>query len=88
MGAFSLLQKDENKHRKEYNEPDMGCEGRVDQGMVDRRGHTLDLAAEAAGAYALGRQMMGHNHHAILKLITEGLGAAALGKKTDRTVVD
>jgi hypothetical protein len=88
VGAFALMEKDENKHRKEVGDHEMAYEPRADKGAVDRKGHALDLAAEAAGAYALGRQMMGHKNHMILKLIAEGLGAAALGKETDRTVVD
>jgi len=88
IGAYALMEKDENKERDENHRPDMGYEPRPDKGPADHRGHMVDLAAEAAGAYALGRQMMGHKNHAILKLITEGLGAAALGKEIDRTVVD
>ncbi|KAK4446498.1 hypothetical protein QBC34DRAFT_148400 [Podospora aff. communis PSN243] len=88
VGAFALMEKDENQHRKEEGEHTMGYEPRKDKGEADRKGHALDLAAEAAGAYALGRQMMGHKNHMIVKLIAEGLGAAALGKETDRTVVD
>ena len=88
VGAFAMMQKDENKHREEEKEPEMGYEPRIDKGAKDRKGHALDLAAEAAGAYALGRQMMGYKNHAILKLIAEGLGAAALGRETDRTIVD
>ena len=88
VGAFALMERDENKHREEVGDREMGYEPRADKGAVDRKGRALDLAAEAAGAYALGRQMMGHKNHMILKLIAEGLGAAALGKETDRTVVD
>lgn len=88
VGAFALLKKDENQHRDEVGEEEMGYEPRTDKGLEDRKGHMWDLAAEAAGAYALGRQMMGHKNHAIVKLIAEGLGAAALGKETERTVVD
>jgi hypothetical protein len=83
-----MMEKDENTHRNEVGEHKMGYEPRHDHGEADRKGHLVDLATEAAGAYALGRQMMGHKHHAVLKLIAEGLGAAALGKETDRTVVD
>ncbi|KAK0654808.1 hypothetical protein B0T16DRAFT_450566 [Cercophora newfieldiana] len=88
VGAFALMEKDENKHRDEEGDNEMGYEPRTDKGLADRKGHTLDLAAEAAGAYALGRQMMGHKNNMIVKLIAEGLGAAALGRETDRTVVD
>lgn len=88
IGAIALIEKDENKHRHEEGQHKMGYEPRRDHGDADHKGHVVDLAAEAAGAYALGRQMMGHRSHAILKLIAEGLGAAAFGKETDRTVVD
>jgi hypothetical protein len=66
----------------------MGYEPRTDKGLADRKRHAFDVAAEVAGAYALGRQMMGHNSHRVLKMVAEALGAAALGKETDRTVVD
>ncbi|KAK1828080.1 hypothetical protein QBC39DRAFT_374997 [Podospora conica] len=88
VGAFALMEKDENKERKENKKPEIGYEPRPNHGDADTKGHVMDLAAEAAGAYALGRQMMGHKNHVILKLIAEGLGVAALGKEIDRTVVD
>ena len=47
-------------------------------------GHGRDVLAEALGAYALGRQMMGHKDHRILKLVAEGLGAAALAREANR----
>ena len=48
------------------------------------KGHNRDLMAEAAGAYALGRQLLGHTNHHILKLVAEGLGAAALAKRVNQ----
>lgn len=43
--------------------------------------HLRHLAEEAAGAYALGRQAMGHNQHPIVKLVAEVLGATGLYKE-------
>ena len=42
----------------------------------DNLGHAMHLLEEAVGAYALGRQLMGHKHHPIFKLVAEALGAA------------
>ena len=50
------------------------------------RGHTKDLMAETLGAYSLGRQMMGHTDHTVLKLVAEGLGLAALAREADNKV--
>lgn len=47
-------------------------------------GHKKDLMAQTLGAYSLGRQIMGHTDHTILKLVAEGLGLAALAKDADR----
>lgn len=82
-----MMQRDENQHRKEVGEKEMGYEPRREK-ADDDAGHVVNLLSEAAGAYALGRQMMGHQNHKILKLIAEGLGAAALAKQTDKTIVD
>jgi hypothetical protein len=50
----------------------------------DKDGHGADIVAEALGAYALGRQMMGHKEHPIMKLVAEGLGAAGLFREIER----
>lgn len=42
--------------------------------------------AETLGAYSLGRQMMGHTDHTVLKLVAEGLGLAALAREADNKV--
>jgi hypothetical protein len=47
-------------------------------------GHNKDLLVETLGAYALGRQMMGHKSHPIVKLIAEGLGVAGLSREAYR----
>jgi len=54
----------------------------------DGEGHTRDLVAEAVGAYALGRQMLGHNDWQIFKMVAEGLGAAAFAKEVDRDLIE
>ncbi|KAK5661592.1 hypothetical protein OQA88_9691 [Cercophora sp. LCS_1] len=87
IGAYHMMQNDENQHRKEEGEKEMGYEPRTEK-PTDNTDHVVGLLSEAAGAYALGRQMMGHKDHMIMKLIAEGLGAAALAKQTDRTIVD
>jgi hypothetical protein len=53
----------------------------------EKSGHKADLLAEAVGAYAIGRQMLGHKDHKILKLIAEGLGATALAREVDRELI-
>jgi hypothetical protein len=40
--------------------------------------HGRHLLQEAVGAYALGRQAMGHKQHPIVKLVAEALGATGL----------
>jgi len=44
----------------------------------DNPAHDRHLLEEAVGAYALGRQILGHNQHPILKLVAEALGASGL----------
>src|SRR3569833_2929342 len=51
-------------------------------------GHTRDMITEALGAYALGRQLLGFVVFCFLKLVAEGLGAAAFAKEVDRDLVD
>ena len=85
IGAYTMLQKDENAERTGQGEPPMGYN--KPPAPPDPK-HRRDLLAEAAGAYALGRQMMGHKENRILKLIAEGLGAAALARETDKDVVE
>lgn len=46
--------------------------------------NTKDLIAQTVGAYSLGRQIMGHTDHTILKLVAEGLGLAALANDADK----
>jgi len=86
IGAYQMLQHGENKRRDEHHQPHMGEHRREKKG--EEKGHGMDFVAEAVGAYAAGRQMMGHNHHKILKLIAEGLGTAALARQVDKDVVD
>ncbi|KAK1757026.1 hypothetical protein QBC47DRAFT_412369 [Echria macrotheca] len=85
IGAYTMLQKDENEERQKSGEPPMGYD--KPPAPPDPK-HRRDMMLEAAGAYALGRQMMGHKENAILKLIAEGLGAVALARETDKDVVD
>lgn len=40
--------------------------------------HGRHLLQEAVGAYALGRQVMGHRQHPIVKWVAEALGASGL----------
>jgi len=87
LGAAEMLRRDENHDRRHHHQPPLGSDGRPAK-PGDHDGHTRDMLAEAAGAYALGRQMLGHNDHHILKLIAEGLGAVALAKEADRDLVD
>lgn len=86
LGAYKMMEADENQERKDHGEPEMGYDPKPDAPPDPH--HTRDLIAEAVGAYALGRQMMGHKHNFMLKLIAEGLGAAALARETDKDVVD
>jgi len=83
IGAFEMLKNDEHlddgehPHHKHHH----GKHQKED-------GHTKDLVEEALGAYSLGRQMLGHKEHRILKLVAEGLGAAALAKEVDRDLIE
>lgn len=86
LGAYKMMESDENQWRHNHGEPDMYYDPKPPASPDSH--HTRDLIAEAAGAYALGRQMMGHKNHFMLKLIAEGLGAAALARETKKDVVD
>ncbi|KAK0725099.1 hypothetical protein B0H67DRAFT_680530 [Lasiosphaeris hirsuta] len=88
IGAYQLLQHDENKHRDEQHPRRKHIGDPRPEKIGEEKGHTMDMAAEAIGAYAAGRQMLGYNNHKILKLIAEGLGAAALAREVDKDVVD
>jgi len=77
IGAYEMLKKDENL-KANWNPHD---EKNVDSDMEHHgagTGHGRHILEEAVGAYALGRQMMGHRNHPIVKLVAEALGAAGL----------
>ena len=100
VGGFALLKHDESlssddespkpKHKKTSPSPHEKWVAPYDKWAKEHDdswigpGHKGDLAAEAAAAYALGRQMLGHKDHRILKLIAEGLGAVATVKEANR----
>ena len=44
----------------------------------------MGLVAETAGAYSLGRQLLGQDDYKVLKMIAEGLGAVAMAQEADR----
>jgi len=46
--------------------------------------HGQHLLEEALGAYMLGRQLMGHKKHPLVKLVAEALGAAGLYQEATR----
>ncbi len=90
VGAYEMLKRDENakgngpshqhgehgehgEHRHHKHSDDKQQHG---SDGVDNPGHARHLLEEAVGAYAVGRQIMGHKHHPIFKLVAEALGAA------------
>jgi len=90
LGAYAMLRKDEGldeKHHHSYHHHGHDHDGHDRNRQHDDSGHVRDLVAETAGAYALGRQMLGHNDWKILKLVAEGLGAAAFAQEADRDLV-
>jgi len=86
LGAYKMMESDENQWRANHGEDNMGFDNKPPAPPDPH--HARDMLAEVAGAYALGRQMMGHKDHRMLKLIAEGLGAAALARETKKDVVD
>ncbi|KYK62100.1 hypothetical protein DCS_03245 [Drechmeria coniospora] len=101
VGAYKMLREDEDRERErggKRHHRDGSADGSSDGGQgsasprrhhgTRRESHGRDLTAEAIGAYAIGRQMMGHDDHAILKLVAEGLGAAALAREVDKDLVE
>jgi len=90
IGAFEMLRKENrpDHHESSHSEHHKHSDGHHERSHVEHHGnedgHTTDLAAEALGAYALGRQILGHTDHHILKLVAEGLGAVALAREASR----
>jgi len=81
VGDRVVIYKDDHPQHSEHKD-------HKDHHEHSSSGHTRDMITEALGAYALGRQMLGHDDHRILKLVAEGLGAAAFAKEVDRDLVD
>ncbi|KAH8651323.1 hypothetical protein BX600DRAFT_441756 [Xylariales sp. PMI_506] len=100
VGAYEMLKRDEadNPYSLDTGSLDHENHGHHKHGShasqqttqthpVNKDGHTKDIMAEVLGAYSLGRQMMGHRDHPIIKLIAEGLGAAAFAREADKDLV-
>jgi hypothetical protein len=88
IGAFEMLKKDEHLDDGAHHHPHPHSKHHKGKHHVDGDGHARDLVAEALGAYSLGRQMLGHKDHHILKLVAEGLGVAALAREVDHDLVE
>jgi len=86
IGAFEMLKRDEglDHHASSHDEHNKHTGGHQSKHEKNEDGHTKDLVAEALGAYALGRQILGHTDHRILKLVAEGLGAVGLAREANR----
>jgi hypothetical protein len=69
-----VIKEGRNQIDIEENEPHHGNDS----------GHTRHLIEQAAGAYALGRQLLGHKHHSLIKLVAEAMGAAGLYQEAQR----
>jgi len=79
IGAYEMLKKDEGGTKRDVYEIDI-----EETHHGTEPGHGRHLIEEALGAYALGRQLMGHRHHSLIKLVAEALGAAGLYQEATR----
>ena len=89
IGAYEMLKKDEGRTTQgervviKSDEDEIDIEER-EQHHGNGPHHGRHLLEEALGAYALGRQMMGHKDHPLIKLVAEALGAAGLYQEATR----
>ncbi|KAK1750046.1 hypothetical protein QBC47DRAFT_394521 [Echria macrotheca] len=91
VGAYQLMQRENKGELNPHPELSgkKGTDGELNP-QPELPGHSWtdhlpSLMAEAAGAYAAGRQLMGSqdtSQERIIKLVAEGLGAVALAKNT------
>lgn len=92
IGAYEMLKKDEERsgHRDHVviksDDDEIDIEERERHRRGSEPGHGRHLLEEALGAYALGRQMMGHESHPLVKLVAEALGAAGLYQEAARDI--
>ena len=90
VGAYEALKKDDNTGNYKHHSGNSHGSHNGDHNKNGHEhnnqdnGHTRHLLEETFGAYALGRQAMGHNNHLIVKLIAEGLGAVGLYKEAKK----
>ncbi|KAF3479588.1 uncharacterized protein GIQ15_06564 [Arthroderma uncinatum] len=47
-------------------------------------GHTRRMIEQVAGAYALGRELLGDDHHHVAHLVAEALGTVALAREAKK----
>ena len=92
IGAYEMLRKDEERTRDKDRIVIKGGDDEIDIEEKEPNhstgpAHGRNLLEEALGAYALGRQLMGHKHHPLIKLVAEALDAAGLYQEAVRDLV-
>ena len=85
VGAYEMLRRKEEQHNG-HNGHHGSAGSKTHQTSSDPRHHTRYLLEEAAGLYAVGKELLGDRKHHVAHLVAEAVGATGFIKDVrDRT---